>query len=383
MVADEKEKTSDTGDEGMDTEESWAETMTIEETREQLAAMYLNLLDQQKWGLVGTFAKVKAMIGNQDEEVKNPIKKQAIQYMIGESETVEAKQKLFDKIRENIKKNASEKIGWSLRKDAEGNSLIGYDKAKLAKMKAMIEANKDNQTELENLMLQIQQGIDPTLTDTDVDVDDNADDLVDNAADDADVSDKVIRYASEYKNVEDIPVGKNVNAYLSLLTGWVIDRTKAQPIVEKQLVKQEFMGMKLNVNKYMAEALKQVEKDIKASDDEDLKKYVFTNMSTYNRRNVRGSNSLSYHALWLAIDIDPANNPMVQSKRPKIVTNMPPELIRIFNKNGFIRWGNRGNNDRKEGSSFRSDAMHFEFKDIDYLTAAVKDTDADDQRQAA
>lgn len=55
--------------------------------------------------------------------------------------------------------------------------------------------------------------------------------------------------------------------------------------------------MKLNVNKYMAEALKQVEKDIKASDDEDLKKYVFTNMSTYNRRNVRGSNSLSYHAL--------------------------------------------------------------------------------------
>lgn len=85
-------------------------------------------------------------------------------------------------------------------------------------MKAMIEANKDNQTELENLMLKIQQGIDPTLTDTDVDVDDNAD-LVDNAADDADVSDKVIRYASEYKNVEDIPVGKNVNAYLSLLTG--------------------------------------------------------------------------------------------------------------------------------------------------------------------
>jgi hypothetical protein len=112
-----------------------------------------------------------------------------------------------------------------------------------------------------------------------------------------------------------------------------------------------------------------------------LKKYVFTNMSTYNRRNVRWSDSLSYHALGLAIDIDPANNPMVQSERPKIVTNMPPALIEIFNKRGFIRWGNRGNNDREEGASFKSDAMHFEFKDIDYLTAAVEDTD--NAKQAA
>jgi hypothetical protein len=47
------------------------------------------------------------------------------------------------------------------------------------------------------------------------------------------------------------------------------------------------MGTKLKVNKYMAEALGKVEKDIKASNDEDLKKYVFTNMSTYNRRNAK------------------------------------------------------------------------------------------------
>jgi hypothetical protein len=58
-------------------------------------------------------------------------------------------------------------------------------------------------------------------------------------------------------------------------------------MIEKQLVQQEFMGTKLKVNKYMAEALGKVEKDIKASNDEDLKKYVFTNMSTYNRRNAK------------------------------------------------------------------------------------------------
>jgi hypothetical protein len=67
----------------------------------------------------------------------------------------------------------------------------------------------------------------------------------------------------------------------------VVAETAAKAIIEKQLVSQEFMGTELKVNKYMAEALKEVEKDIKASDDEDLKKYVFTNMSTYNRRNVR------------------------------------------------------------------------------------------------
>lgn len=163
-MADEKDKTTDTGDEGVDTEESWDETMTIEETREQLAAMYLNLLDQQKWGLIGTFAKVKAMIGNQDAEVKNPIKKQAIQYMIGKSETTDTKTKFFDKIRENVKKNASEKIGVSLLKDAEGKSIVGYDQAKLSKMKALIENNKDNKTALENLMAQIQEGVDPIET---------------------------------------------------------------------------------------------------------------------------------------------------------------------------------------------------------------------------
>ena len=107
---------------------------------------------------------MKAMIGNQDKEVKNPIKKQAIKYMTGESETTDTKTKIFDKIRENVKKNASKKIGGSLLKNVEGNNLIGYDKAKLTKMKVLINTNKNNQTELENLMAQIQTGVDPTET---------------------------------------------------------------------------------------------------------------------------------------------------------------------------------------------------------------------------
>ncbi|MCI0501864.1 MAG: M15 family metallopeptidase [Epsilonproteobacteria bacterium] len=39
----------------------------------------------------------------------------------------------------------------------------------------------------------------------------------------------------------------------------------------------------------------------------------------------------------MAIDIDPANNPMVESKRPKIATNMPQALIDIFARYGFVR----------------------------------------------
>jgi hypothetical protein len=94
-------------------------------------------------------------------------------------------------------------------------------------------------------------------------------------------------------------------------------------------------------------------------------------MSTYNRRNVKWWNSLSYHAAALAIDIDPANNPMIQSKWPKIKTNIPEWLVKIFNNNGFIWWWNRWKTDREKWSSFTSDAMHFEFKDIDYLASVV------------
>ncbi|MEI6119426.1 MAG: hypothetical protein WCP92_09970 [bacterium] len=41
--------------------------------------------------------------------------------------------------------------------------MIEYDKIKLNKMKALIVANKDNQTKLQELITQIQAGTDPTV----------------------------------------------------------------------------------------------------------------------------------------------------------------------------------------------------------------------------
>jgi hypothetical protein len=40
---------------------------------------------------------------------------------------------------------------------------LEYDKASLAKMKALILQYKDNQTKLQELMVKIQEGIDPTV----------------------------------------------------------------------------------------------------------------------------------------------------------------------------------------------------------------------------
>jgi len=358
-MAEEQEKntTELSGTQEPETEE------TIEDTKIQLAKMYLMFLDQQKWWIVATGAWLWVNL--------NPLQKGTIKYLTNQ-ESDEKRNDIFKIIGKNIKKKFMEKITmqWSWPEWIH----FEYDKAKLSKMKALIVANKDNQVELTKFMEQIQNGIDPTENPQPDATNDIKTNNESKQTPDVTTNDKVTPYTNEYKNVQDIPKGKDINEYLSLLTWWVVAETEARKMIEKQLVQQEFMGTKLKVNKYMAEALGKVEKDIKASNDEDLKKYVFTNMSTYNRRNAKWSESLSYHALWLAIDIDPANNPMVESKRPKIETNMPQALIDIFNTYGFVRWGNRGITDRKQWSSFRSDAMHFEFRDINYLTAAVENT---------
>jgi hypothetical protein len=89
-------------------------------------------------------------------------------------------------------------------------------------MKALIIANKDNEAELTKLMEQIQNGVDPTEnTQPDTTKDTKTDDEdkpTTDAKTETDTTDKVTHYASEYVNTEDIPTGKNVTEYLSLLT---------------------------------------------------------------------------------------------------------------------------------------------------------------------
>lgn len=128
--------------------ESWADT--IEDTKQQLAEAYLLFLDQQKWWAFATGAWLWVNL--------NPLQKDAIEYLTTET-AVTKKTDIFSTIGKNIEKNIKKKFietftWWT---------LIEYDKAKLNKMKALIVANKDNQTKLQELITQIQAGTDPTI----------------------------------------------------------------------------------------------------------------------------------------------------------------------------------------------------------------------------
>lgn len=156
MTEENKEETTNTSDDEVDAGEWW----TIEDTKEQLAEMYLNFLDQQKWGILATGASLGVNL--------NPLKKGAMKYLLASGDEDEEKEGIFSTIGKNIKKKVMEKISWWALDATQGMS-IAYDKVKLWKMKALIIANKNNQAELENLMVQIQSGIDPTMTESDND----------------------------------------------------------------------------------------------------------------------------------------------------------------------------------------------------------------------
>lgn len=117
---------------------------TIEDTKQQLAKMYLNFLDQQKWWIVATGAGLGVNL--------NPLQKDAIEYLT--TDTAKEKKDIFSIIGKNIKKKFMEKLSWW--------TFIEYDKTSLNKMKALIIQNKNDQAKLQELMSQIQAGTDPT-----------------------------------------------------------------------------------------------------------------------------------------------------------------------------------------------------------------------------
>jgi hypothetical protein len=97
---------------------------------------------------------------------------------------------------------------------------------------------------------------------------------------------------------------------------------------------------------------------------------------SYNRRNIRWGNTLSYHALWIAVDVNPWKNPMKSSplkqweskediwKYKWIDFDVPKELVDAMIKQWFRWWW-------YWTSPF--DPMHFEFWDEDYLAQAKQD----------
>jgi hypothetical protein len=107
-----------------------------------------------------------------------------------------------------------------------------------------------------------------------------------------------------------------------------------------------FMGQVKAWHKWAVLPLKVVEAEIKAKNIT----YAWTDLQTYNNRNIAGTKVKSMHAWPLAIDINPAKNPY--RKDNKLITDIPYEIVTIFENNGF-KWGGH----------FKTikDPMHFEY----------------------
>ncbi|MGZ6008698.1 MAG: M15 family metallopeptidase [Rhizomicrobium sp.] len=86
-------------------------------------------------------------------------------------------------------------------------------------------------------------------------------------------------------------------------------------------------------------------------------KYLIPNSGTYNCRKVAGSTSRSVHAWGAAIDINSAASDYWRWPAPRNGESMwrnriPVEIVRVFEKHGFI-WG---------GTWYHYDTMHFEYR---------------------
>lgn len=136
--------------------------------------------------------------------------------------------------------------------------------------------------------------------------------------------------------------------------------------VEKLIVSHKFLGKKINVNKYMVPALQAAEQDIKK--DPEASAYIIKVMWWWHWRNIRWWKTLSNHALWLAIDINPKENGFypdgIDQTRRKDYYDIPDSFVSIMKHHGFIRWW-----DWKKPF----DAMHFEYSNKDLLEKAKND----------
>lgn len=76
--------------------------------------------------------------------------------------------------------------------------------------------------------------------------------------------------------------------------------------------------------------------------------YKVTSMGGYANRNIAGTNTKSLHSYGIAIDINPAQNPVAYGK---VITNLPKGIGRLAAKYG-LAWGGQWNGSKK-------DPMHF------------------------
>ena len=121
----------------------------------------------------------------------------------------------------------------------------------------------------------------------------------------------------------------------------------------KWLPKHDSGSIKITVVNGVADALEAVSREL---DDlpSDLMRYLKLPAGTYSCRNIAGSNAKSMHAYGAAIDIKPKYGNYWRWGRgvPRWRNKVPIQIVRIFEKHGFI-WG---------GNWYHYDTMHFEYR---------------------
>ncbi|MBP5136554.1 MAG: M15 family metallopeptidase [Paludibacteraceae bacterium] len=129
--------------------------------------------------------------------------------------------------------------------------------------------------------------------------------------------------------------------------------------VQRNLVRIDWFGQQLPITKVNGadKQLRAIYNELK--NKPELKKFLLK-ASSFNWRQVRGANRMSAHSYGIAVDINVANSDYWLWKNPgkgetdSIVyaNRIPMEIVRIFEKHGFI-WGGRW---------YHYDTMHFEYR---------------------
>ncbi len=127
--------------------------------------------------------------------------------------------------------------------------------------------------------------------------------------------------------------------------------------IERNLEKTSFLWIPINLHRSIVPALKSAENTIKQ--DPALSGYKIHRAEGYNWRNIEGTTTLSNHALWIALDLNPQENMWSFGNGQR---DIPERFVQIMKENGFIWWG-----DWKT----RFDPMHFEFSNVVLLAKAI------------
>jgi uncharacterized protein YceK len=134
----------------------------------------------------------------------------------------------------------------------------------------------------------------------------------------------------------------------------------SKAVISKKLVSVDFGDEHLPFNKEAGAAAALASAAVGAAglviDQPQIVDYLYPTSGTFNYRVIAGTNRLSPHAFGIAIDLRSSPDGYWRWASPaegeKLIKKYPQDLVRLFEKNGFI-WGGKWNH---------FDLFHFEYR---------------------